>query len=151
MRREILLALILGIMAGLAATYGLYQLRLRVADLNQQSLPSPTPALNATPNAAQTLSLREPLDHAIVETSSVRLVGKALPYSSIVILTGDSEFITSADQDGDFATEIDLEEGGNPLHIVAITPEGKREELYRSVVQIDLGQLESTSSAQKEE
>lgn len=139
MRKEILLAIVVGILAGLGVTYVVYTIRqtmLRSSTPSeieqrrqQDSAPTPTPT-------STSLSIRQPVPDFLTMEKSVRVVGKALPDSYIVVLAETGEFITTADKDGDFALSVDLQEGGNKLTIIATTPEGVQESAVATTVYI---------------
>ncbi len=155
MRKEILLAIVVGIIAGLGVTYAIYVVR-------QNMLRSSTPgeieqsrqqevSSSPTPTASN-LTIKQPVPDFLTDQDSVQIVGKALPQSYLVILTETGEVITTADQDGDFAVTVDLIEGGNKLTVVATTPEGQQESLVVTAVYLSVLPTANTatSSAGKE-
>lgn len=154
MRKEILLAIIIGIIVGLGITFGVYTLRQKLFQNDTASMieesrqgstsPSPTPLTN--------LLIQQPEQDLLTREDSVQVVGRALPNSYIVILSNDTEYITTADKDGDFAQDVALVAGGNLLTIVATTPEGDQEQTVRNVIYstIDLNAPTASGSAQIE-
>lgn len=154
MRKEILLAIIVGVIVGLAITFGIYQLRQTLfqnrtveeieTSRQQDARPTPTPM--------SSVSLQQPEQDLLTDENTVQIVGRALPDSYIVILANETEYITTADQDGDFAQQVDLEAGGNKLTIVAVTPDGEQETVIRNVVYstVDLSINRATDSADTE-
>lgn len=155
MRKEILLAIVVGILVGLAITFGIYTVR-------QQLFRNQTPAAIeesrsagvATPMPATTsiLTLQKPEQDFLTAENSVQVVGRALPESYIVILTNETEYITSADKDGDFSQEVELEAGGNKITIVSIASTGEQEAISRNVVYstVDLDAPATTSAVPSE-
>jgi len=155
MRKEILLAIVVGILVGLAITFGIYTIR-------QQLFRNQTPATieesrsagvaTPTPTASSTLTLQKPEQDFLTAEDSVQIVGRALPESYIVILANETEYITSADQDGDFSQEVALEAGGNKLTVVSIASTGEQETITRNVVfsTIDLDAPATTSAVPSE-
>lgn len=136
MRKEILLAIVVGILAGLGVTYIIYTVRqamLRnttpseIEQRRQESAPTPSPTTSS-------LTIKHPTPDFLTSEASVQVVGKALPESYIVVLAPKGEYITTADKDGDFAITVDLQEGGNKLTIVATTPEGQQETAVATAV-----------------
>lgn len=136
MRKEILLAIIVGILAGLGVTYVIYSVRqamLRsstpseIEQRRQESAPTPSPTTSS-------LTIKHPALDFLTYENSVQVVGKALPESYIVVLAPKGEYITTADKDGDFAITVDLQEGGNKLTVVATTPEGQQETAVATAV-----------------
>lgn len=153
MRKEIILAVIIGIIFGLGVTFGLYFVRQRVLpnetaqkieeSRQQPATPTPTPQ-------AKTLIVQQPDMNLLTKEGMVQVVGKAWPNSYIVILAADQEYVTTADDDGDFSQEIELSLGGNRLTVIATSVQGEQEQVVLSVVYstVDLNPDESTASAE---
>lgn len=152
MRKEILLAIIVGIVVGLGITFGLYLLRERfqprqtlqqIANLGQMEA-------SPSPDAAGTLTIQQPRNNFYTQDSFVRIVGRATPNSHIVILAEDAEYLTTADQDGDFSQEIELTAGGNRVTVVSTSPEGEQEDVVLSIVfsTVDLTSPNATPSGE---
>ncbi len=134
MRKEILLAIVIGIIVGLGITFGLYVVRDRFQP--RQTLQQIAGQQNATPTPVVdgNLQIQQPKNNFYTQDSTVRVVGRSLPNSYIVILADDAEYITTADQDGDFSQEIELTEGANRVTVVSTTPEGAQEQVILSIV-----------------
>lgn len=137
MRKEIFLAIIVGIIVGLGITFGLYTVRQQIfpnktaQEIITSRLQNPTP----TPVMGQhNLVIQQPENNLLTDQSVVKIVGRALPESYITILVPGNEYVTVADQDGDFAQDVDLDLGGNRITVVAIAPDGQQEEVVLSVV-----------------
>jgi len=137
MRKEIFLAIIVGIIVGLGITFGVYTLRQRflpnktvqeITNSREQN-PSPTPGVEQ-----KNLTIQQPENNLLTDQSEVKIVGRTIPNSYVTILTQGKEAITVADQDGDFAHDIILELGGNRVTVVASLPDGQQEEVVLSLV-----------------
>lgn len=136
MRKEILLAIILGIAAGLGLTLVLYTVRQRFGGNRTPSAieESRQKSASPSPTSASSLSIQQPTNNLLTSEATVRIVGRALPQSYIIILTPNNEFFTTADQDGDFAQEVELQTGANLITVNSTTPEGQQETVSLSVV-----------------
>lgn len=140
MRKEILLAIIVGVIVGLGLTFGLYLLRQRLSDTStvrtiEESREGKNPESDeTTETSTQSLVLQLPQADTYSETAELRVVGRAIPNSYIVTFVGPQEFITTADADGDFSKTITLQAGGNRVTVVATSPDGVQETVVRSVV-----------------
>lgn len=153
MRKEILLAIIVGIAVGLGLTFGLYLVRQRLDDsstvrtIEESRQGSNDSTLSQESN--QSLVVQQPEADLFVSEAELRVVGRAIPNSYIVILVGTDEFITTADSDGDFSQTIQLTAGGNRVTVVATSPDGMQETVVRSVVfsEANLDAPVSTASA----
>lgn len=148
MRKEILLAIIVGVIFGLGATFGIYSLRqtlfrnttpdaISASKLGVESSPTPTPNSR--------LSITNPTQDLFTEEKTVQVVGRALPESLVTILASANEFIATADKDGDFSIEVALTEGGNKLTVVATAPDGSQD---TSVLNVVYSALTPTASAE---
>ena len=69
-----------------------------------------SPPLPHSGRRQSNLSLTEPINHAVVNTSSVKISGKTLPASAIAIGEADDALLT-ADGDGNFTTDFKLSGG----------------------------------------
>lgn len=156
MRKEILLAIVVGIIVGLAITFGIYTVRQQIfrnqtpeaieeSRQGNSGIPTPTPT--------STLNIQQPEQDLLTGQDTVQVVGRALPDSYVVILAVDEEYITTADQDGDFSQEVALTAGGNKITIIAITPNGEQETAIRNVVYstVNLNNPTSSESAETED
>jgi len=153
MRKEILLAIIVGIVVGLGITFGLYLLRERFQPrqtLQQLTTLGQTEA-SPSPEAGGTLTIQQPRNNLYTQDSFVRIVGRATPNSYLAILAEENEYLTTADQDGDFSQEIELSAGGNRVTVISTSPEGHQEEVVLSIVfsTADLTSPSSTPSGEE--
>lgn len=152
MRKEILLAIIVGVVFGLGVTFAVYTLRQRffrntTPDAIEQSRQQGANT-NPSPTPNSTLSIQRPLQDFATDQNTVQIVGRAQSESLIVVLANNSEFVTSADKDGDFALQVSLVQGGNKLTVIATTSEGSQESAILNVVYApDLTSLEASMEA----
>lgn len=158
MRKEIFIAIIVGIIVGLGITFGLYTVRQKLfSNRTAQEIESSRQqdAQNGdTSNSNLNLIVQQPEQDLFTQDESVQIVGKALPESYIVILVGPREYITTADIDGDFAQTIEVDAGGNRVTIVATTQDGAQESVIRNIVYstVDLeGNASASASPQPKE
>jgi hypothetical protein len=141
MRKEILLAIIVGILVGLGLTFGLYLLRQQLGDNSTVDTIEQSRQGDATLPTEEnlgTLIIQQPAVDMYTQEQELRIVGRAVPMSYIVALVGPEEFITTADDDGDFSLTVKLVAGGNRVSIVATSPDGSQETVVRSVVYSDV-------------
>lgn len=136
MKKEVILAICIGLLIGGIITFGMYRAKLAVDSASPAPefvplvTPQPTPS---SPTVAQ-ITLKEPKDEMLVRNSTVRVTGITTPQSVVVIFQGDLEIITSADQEGNFSTTITLNPGGNILVIRSIADDGTVQETTRTLV-----------------
>lgn len=156
MRKEIFLAIVVGIIVGLGITFGLFSVRERIfpnttaLEINSSRQQNPTP----TPSTQRSLVIQQPENNLLTDQSTIKIVGRALPDSYITVLGQADEYIAIADKDGDFAQDIELELGGNQVTVIAISPDGMQEEIVLSLVYSTVNlneEIASESAAAAEE
>lgn len=160
MKKEVFLAIFVGLSFGLLITYGVYQARL---SLNNPE-PKPSVELNATPTPIGEnigkLAIFSPDDETVQKETSLSVTGSTLPSNYVIIFVNEEEIITTADESGNFSVEVTLEEGSNVITVHTIDEDGNTTKESRTVIVSDETLLdtpettsesnEATSSAQNE-
>ena len=123
MKKEVLLAIIIGFAIGLIITFGIYTAK---KALNQypnatQATPTPTP-VSTTPS--HTLTITQPETETVHDQDTLTLTGTTSPDSIVTIFTEEDETIVSADSTGKFSAPIKLIGGANDITVTAITSDG---------------------------
>lgn len=136
MRKEVIFAIIIGLVLGGVILFGF-----RIANQSAKEAASPATASGQIasptplPSASQSnLGLTEPLDHAVVNTSSIKISGKTLPNSAIAIESETDDTLLTADESGNFSTDFALTGGENIIKVTALLPDQKTENLEISVI-----------------
>lgn len=124
MRKELLLAIILGLSLGLIITYGIYRSRNASVNTDQQEVlkASPSPVSETAGN----LSILTPKDESIVNQSEINITGLTDPDAYLVIFVNDNENITLADASGNFSLKTNLELGSNVIRVHSLDTDGKK-------------------------
>lgn len=130
MRKEVLIAIVIGATLGLAVAFGIWQAN-RSLGPKPQTTPSPTPQVIEEKSE---LIVTSPEDGAVVSEDKVLVRGAASPNATIVILYNQGEIIAQAQADGSFEQELELSGGANELRVVAYDAEGNKEEKTIAVV-----------------
>lgn len=129
MKKEIILAIFLGFIVGLAITYGIYTAN-RAINGNSvkktSASASPDATADESPQASPsigelTLEITEPDDNLVVKSNSVEIKGNTSPNNFVAVMGEDNESIVAADKEGFFRTEIGLISGINSINIVSST------------------------------
>ena len=121
MNKEKISTILLGIFVGLLLT-GAIVLFLKI--YNNKSgqktarpasviLPSPT----NVPPAIKELVIFSPAEGATVSAKTVKIEGKTKPEEIVILLNQQEEKIISANKDGSFNTNMNLEEGENNIYL----------------------------------
>lgn len=136
MRKEVVFAIIIGFVLGGIILFG-FQIANQSAKeaaspaTSSGQIASPTPLPTTSQN---NFSLIEPLNHAVVNTSSVKISGKTLPNSIIAIESEADDALLTADGNGNFTTDSKLAGGENLIKITTLPPDQKTESLEISVI-----------------
>jgi len=125
MKKEVVIAILIGLSFGLIITYGLYRVRKAVTTPNTSStITAPTDATATPTPAGAMLTILSPEDGHVQEENEVTVTGTATPDSIVVIFVNGEEFISSADASGSFSFTVALEEGSTILSVHAIDESG---------------------------
>lgn len=147
MKKEVLIAVLVGLTMGLIITYGVY--RVRVSGSN----PHPGPNLQTSPEPSSEapsaiLSISSPLEGAVLSATELTVSGTTLPQAFVVIFVNDIEHITTADATGNFSVSVTLTDGANIINVVVAGNDGKTYNEYRTVVVSEaLDELQTASAS----
>lgn len=147
MKKEVVIAVLIGLSLGLIVTYGIYTARRSLMSTNS-SLPTPTPSSTPAPTSS-VLSVVSPDDESLQFTSDVKIAGTTKPGSLVIIFINDKYQITHADQSGNFGIGVQLDEGSNVITTRAIDDNGQTVDDQRTVIYstTDLTEPVASSSA----
>jgi len=136
MRKEVIYAVIFGVILGTVILYGINLANNSATSLNQNS-DSPTPSANIsntpTPLPSE-LTISYPLDHAVIQENSVVVKGSAKPQSQVAVIGESDEIIVETGTDGTFSAKIALIGGENVITVTSIDKELKTTESSISVI-----------------
>lgn len=155
MKKEVLIAILIGFGLGLVIMYGLYRLRIAMTDKPQaieeivKTTPSPTAEAEAI------IALHSPEDGSIQTETTTTITGTTVPNSYVVIFVNEEDFITTADESGNFTLEAKLEMGSNVIAVHVVDNDGNTYTKERTVIVSDIyakesGQDSASSSAELE-
>ncbi len=136
MRKEVLLAILIGLVMGLFITYGVYQARQAgdqqaatdIQKLEQE--PEPTPLVEKSGK----LAVYNPEDETVVDSSTIKVTGKADVDSYLVIYVNDSPEIIKADETGNFSKEVELKQLSNIITVHSINEDGEKHKVRKTVL-----------------
>ncbi|HCR81018.1 MAG: hypothetical protein UY13_C0001G0028 [Candidatus Pacebacteria bacterium GW2011_GWB1_47_8] len=148
MKKEVIIAILIGLSLGLFITYGVYQAR--TGRSRQNTSPDLTES-NVQDEFSGELVINSPLDESVQNQSTVSISGTTLPNSFVVVFVGNKETITSTDNSGNFSVEVELEDSSNIITVYVIDEDGRSLSVERVVFVTDETFDEATESAQPEE
>ncbi len=137
MRKEILLAIFVGITLGLMITFGIYQ----NSENNKTGQDSNTDQLINNPTSTESATIQDPQlvinspeEELLTNEEDLIVSGSANPNSFVVILVNDVENISDTDDSGNFSIKVKLNLGGNLIEIISIDEDGKQISKQRTVI-----------------
>lgn len=91
------------------------------------------PAMAAAPEVELTLDVTNPIDAATVQEKLIKVAGRTLPNTSLVVFGVTTSKVGFSDENGNFEVEIELVEGTNTLSVTAVSGDGQEKTLIREV------------------
>lgn len=140
MKKEVLLAILLGFGIGLLIALGVVTARSALKEHSQQ----PPEAEGAESADQRPSSQNEPGDHSLVITSpgnndvvadeQLTVVGSTSPGSVLAITTEDENLLVEVDELGQFGQTVELVGGVNLIRVVSFSAQGERQEAEVTVI-----------------
>jgi len=137
MRKEVVIAVIIGLILGLSLTFGFYQMKKSsdtestpTTDLEQFVGVSPTPE----PTVTTKIAILAPEEGSILSEARTVISGSTIPNSYLVLFVNEEEFITTSDETGNFSFDVELENGSNLLIVHLLEDSGETYVAERVVI-----------------
>jgi len=129
MKKEILVAIVIGFILGLVITFGIWTANNSLKQgVNTQTKEITENEKTATPAPSQeeklSLEITSPSNNALVNQEKLEISGKTAPQATIAIVYEEGEKIAEADEKGNFSVEITLVGGSNEIGISAFDDQG---------------------------
>jgi hypothetical protein len=134
MRKEIILAIVLGVILGVVIIFGINLANQSSSDTPTQPGSQATPTTSLTPTPTPSLQIVAPNNNSVSFEDTVTLVGKAKPESWIAIIWEENENIIQSDQSGSFSQEISLIGGENIIQITATNGQDYQESTNITII-----------------
>ncbi len=139
MKKEFIIAILIGLTMGLFITYGYYYSQ-KTEEKTQTAatidkLEQTEPKESQESNGRTTVFL--PTDESVIKEKSTTVTGKAAPGVFVIIYVNDQPIITQADETGNFSKEVQLQNFANIIHIHVIDKLGEHEVIKRTVIVYD--------------
>ena len=136
MRKEVVLAIIIGIILGAIILYGI-----KIADqsvTDNQATDSAQTKNNSTitpvPTPANTVIITSPTDHFVSFTTPITLKGQTKPQTVVAITADSDENIVKSDDQGNFSSSINLIGGQNTITATSIFPDNSTSSASISII-----------------
>lgn len=162
MKKEVLIAIFVGLSMGLIITFGVYRVKSSITEKpvanfvvdNQEEQATATPTI---------LALHSPEDGIIQTETELTITGTTVANTFIIAFVNNEDYITSSDESGNFTIKVDLEDKENIIRVhvinenntsiveerlVVVSSAFKKLEAEQAAAQAELEALEATSSAE---
>lgn len=149
MKKEVLVAVMIGLTMGLLITYGIYRVQTAI---NQ---PPITDVLDTATDSAEisaptVIALHSPDQGAVQTGTGTIITGTTIPESFVVVFVNDKETITTSDKSGNFTHSTDLSSGTNFIKVHVIDENGNTATAERVVVVSDIFERMASASESAE-
>lgn len=143
MRKEITIAIFLGLGIGLLAVFGILTARSALTrfELEKQTSRGETDAISPSPGVTGTPSLNtsvmtiaEPMDGAVTSENVITVTGRSAPTTQMVMTAETEQFIIETDSEGSFHQEVELVNGENEIRLAAFFQGGERQDERITIV-----------------
>ncbi|OGV89963.1 hypothetical protein A2Z41_02950 [Microgenomates group bacterium RBG_19FT_COMBO_39_10] len=126
MRKEVLIAIIIGFGLGLIITFGIWTANKALKETAPTTTAPAEEKVETKPTPAPTLELTivSPKNNTISDQELIEVSGQTIPQAIVAITYPEGEKLLEADEDGSFSTEISLIGGDNQIKISAFNDEG---------------------------
>ena len=126
MRKEVLAAIITGIVLGVIVAFGVWRTNVAFkpeSQVSQSETSTPTPQQTKVENGVITIA--KPEQNQVIGKTPVKISGITEGNSWIVISGEEEDYVLKSGENGEFEQEVDLIGGVNQLIIAAFDEEGK--------------------------
>lgn len=146
MKKEVIVAILIGLVLGLIITYGYYRAQTAGnADQNPDLSATPEPSPNV--DQAGNLVLHSPQDEVLTDNQELQVAGTTDPGAFVVVFINEAEHVTTADESGNFSVSGKLSENANVIAVYSIDEDGKTSTIERTVVYSTTSLLEPDLTA----
>lgn len=151
MKKEVLIAILIGFGLGLTITYGIYRLRSALKAQPQTIAEIVNSTSTPTPEAQSMLALLTPEDGTIQTEKTTTIAGSTLPNTLVVLFVNDRDYIQTSDASGNFSFQVDLDDGSNLIIAHVLNENGEVITKEKTIVVSDIytsdNPLQASSSA----
>ena len=133
MKKEVLIAIIVGFSLGLVITFGIYtaQKSLKERAANQNTTEE---SLISGSDANILLSITQPTNGSITDKDTITIGGITKKNALVTVISPEDHKATQADDLGNFSVEFSLDVGENKIQITSVSPDETKQEKTISVV-----------------
>ncbi len=121
MKKEILIAILIGFILGLIITFGIWTANKSLKTTLQEAKPAPeetgVSVVKEDQEEKLLLKISDPENNSISDKEKITILGETFPLAIVSVIYQEGEEITEADEEGKFEVEISLVGGANEIQI----------------------------------
>jgi hypothetical protein len=135
MKKEIIIAIVIGFILGLIITFGVYTAN-RALKAQKKPTSNLPPVEEATPEPlpTTTLEISEPENNIVVKNNEITVSGTTAPKTPVAIIAEEFQGFAFSDDDGVFSLDVPLVGGANEIRVVSVPKEGEKQEKILTIV-----------------
>jgi len=85
------------------------------------------------PKSGMFLAISEPTNEAVLTSKTVKIAGKTLPGSVVIVATKVNQEVVKPTSGGDFSTTVAIDDGVNLVRLTAIASNGEEKTVLRTI------------------
>jgi len=152
MKKEVILAILIGLGMGLFITYGVYRVKSSIATPQVTDLEQATDASPTTTATPALIAIHNPEHGKVQSESTITVTGTTTENAYVVLFVNDDDSISTSDDTGNFSFEVDLEDGVNYITVHVVKNDGTTATDERIVIVSDaLDTLENPAATESAE
>lgn len=122
--KEIAIVVSLGLLIALVITIVFWHSQQKNTGSLYQVSSSPTPLLTLPEKTPSPIEFTNLENETVFENKAIVVTGKTFPHAPVVIFVNRKNFFTTADENGNFSLNFNLESGSNIIEAVAVDENG---------------------------
>jgi hypothetical protein len=126
MRKEVIWAIIAGVVLGLIIAFGVYRINSSISGKKNGNTNLSTPTPKPVSQGEFKIVLDKPSDNDVVTQDTVTVSGLTKALSWIIISGEEGDYIIQSDKSGVFSQEVDLIAGVNQIKVTAFESNGAK-------------------------
>lgn len=145
MKKEVIIAIIIGITIGTIITLGVHIAQKSLAENSIPPTNPTTPSITISPSqAVHNLIITSPNNDSVTEQSEIEIIGNTSPNSLLSVISDTHQAVGSADIEGNFELSFTLSSGANQIIIKSFDQNGQEASQEIEVIYLDNQPVEIT-------
>lgn len=133
MKKEVFIAIFVGLSMGLIITFGIYRVKTAVTTKPSTTIATQVSDSGETPEPTA-ITLHSPEEGLITSETDLTVTGTTIPNAFVVLFTNDTDQVSNSDDSGHFSFTTELSEGPNIIRVHVVNQETEVSVLDRLVV-----------------